>query len=125
MSIYIDTVEGILGTSTQFQYVAGYTPAVLGMSHYTWGTATSSVTGYLGAAYLEDVNILIGSDGLTNNAAFIGTQDDGLNLELWGNSNYRWYSSSSTIYYRFNLLIIVILITGLINFSNTVDLQRI
>ena len=125
LSIYIDTVEGIMGTSTQFQYVSGYTPAVLGMSHYTWGTATSSVTGYLCAAYLDDVNILIGSDGLANNAAFIGTQDDGLNLELWGNSNYHWYSSSSTIYYRFSSLIIVILIVEIMNLSNTVDLQLI
>lgn len=99
LSIYVETVEGIYSTSSKFYYSTGYTPAVLGMSHYTWGTATSFLSGYIYAAYLEDVNILIGSSGLTSNAAYIGYPNE-LNSELWGNSNYAWYSSSNTIYYR-------------------------
>ncbi len=100
LSLYVTTVEGILGTSSSFTYSTSYTPAVLSMSHYTWGTATSSVRGYISAAYLEDVSVMIGSSGLTSNAAFIGEPGD-LNAELWGNSNYRWYYSNGVIYYRF------------------------
>lgn len=103
LTIYIQTVEGIYSTSSKFIYATGYTPAILGMSHYTWGTATSYVTGYIYAAYLADVNVLIGSNNLTNNAAYIGDPND-LNQELWGNSNYYWWSSGSTIYYRFEII---------------------
>ena len=100
LTLYVTTVEGILGTSSSFTYSTSYTPAVLSMPHYTWGTATSYVQGFICAAYLDDVSLMVGSSGYTSNAAFIGDSGD-LNAELWGNSNYRWYYTSSIIYYRF------------------------
>ncbi len=45
LAVYVQTVEGILGTSTTFRYDGGYTAEIFKMSHYTYGTAMSSLQG--------------------------------------------------------------------------------
>lgn len=99
VAVYIATVEGILGASSTFTYSNAYTPAVLRMSHYSWGSATSSVMGFIGAAYLDDVSVTIGAITGTTSSAYIGDSGE-LNNELWGNSAYKWFSSYNSIYYR-------------------------
>ena len=96
--ISIQTVEGIFTVSSKYTYSGYYTPQLLRMSHYTWGTVTSYITGRIAAYQLEDVSILFDSaDGYIGNRAFIGDPNV-LNDELYKSS--WWQSNGYSIYYR-------------------------
>ena len=101
LNIYVQTVESILSAFTTFTFDGGKTPELMSMSHYSWGSATSLITGKITAAYLDDVSIFIGGTGNIggSNSATIGEAGD-INAELWGNSYYRWYYSDYPIYYH-------------------------
>ena len=101
LNVYLQTVESILGASTTFSYSGQFTPELMQMSHYTWGTATSFIAGKITAAYLDDVSIFVGGSGNVggSNSATIG-EPGVLNDELWHNSNYWWGESDYPIYYQ-------------------------
>lgn len=107
LAVYVTNVMSIVGTSSTFTYSTAYTPAIFQMSRYSWGTGTAYVTGYITAAYLDDVSISVGTNNANSNFAYIGEPGE-LNQELWGNSNYKWYTSSNSIYYRSEFTLLVL-----------------
>lgn len=90
LEVYVQTVEGILGTSSTFTYNGGYTPAIIKMSsHYAYGTSLSSIVGKLANSDLTDMVIKV--DG---NLADLGNPDE-INPE----SFYMW-STTNELYFR-------------------------
>lgn len=101
LSIYLQTVESILGTSSTFTYTGAFTPQIIRMSHSTWGTATSSITGKFAAAYLDDISVFVGGGGNIGSSNYGDLGEPGeINNEIWGNSNYWWGKQEYTIYYH-------------------------
>jgi hypothetical protein len=72
------------------------------MSRYTWGSATSFVSGKITAAYLDDVTVFVGNglgENSNNHRGYVGEPSE-LNPELWKLSGYWWTSTDYPIYYR-------------------------
>jgi len=60
LSVYMQIGKTIVGALSPYYYYGGATPAILKMSHYTWATSLSQVSGKLTSNKLEDFNIKIG-----------------------------------------------------------------
>ena len=88
LSVYVQSVEAVYGTSATFTYSGGYTPQVLAMSNYIRGGAVAHLIGRMSTDSLTSLQIKI-----NGNLADIG--DPG---EL--NGAISMWSSSQTLYYK-------------------------
>jgi hypothetical protein len=89
LSVYVQTVETILGTSSSFQYNGQYTPFITKMSHATWASSTSYVVGKSATGSPSEISIYL-SDQYT---------DMGDDSELNPSSVYYW-ATNTQLYYR-------------------------
>lgn len=104
VSVYISTVEGILGAFGTFYYNGGYTPSIYQMSHYAWGTSIGQIVGKLVSDKLEDFSVKIG-----NQFAYLGDSKDTINpinFDMWSRSSLLLYyppKDMSAGYYNLSL----------------------
>lgn len=60
LSVYVQTVEGILGSQSTFNYHGSLTPYLTKVPRVTWATGTFSVVGKTSTDYLDDITIKLG-----------------------------------------------------------------
>ena len=77
-------------------YYDGYrTPSIHAMSNYASSFATPVIRGRIMADSIDSINIKIGKSVMD-----VGTDEDEINGDLMGNSNYQPYKNRFPIYYR-------------------------
>ena len=88
LSVYLQSVETIVGVQTTYYYNGGMTPAVTKMSHYTWATSLSQIVGRLASNELKNFNVKVG-----NQFANLGDENE-FNAETFDS----WSRSSQLLY---------------------------
>jgi len=89
LSVYLQTVETIVGVQTTYYYNGGMTPAVTKMSHCTRATSLSQIVGKLASDQLENFNVKIGSQ-----FANLGEENE------FNSESFNSWSRSSKLLYR-------------------------
>jgi len=89
LSVYLQTVETIVGVQTTYKYNGGMTPTVVKMSHFTRATSMSQIVGKLVSNKLENFNVKIG-----NQFANLGEENE------FNSESFNSWSRSSQLLYR-------------------------
>jgi hypothetical protein len=105
VSIYVNTVEGILEAFTTIKYNGGYTPSIFKMQHNAWATGISQVVGKMMVPSLTGISIKIGEQ-----FAELGNDNEinDAQVDMWSRSsviNYRPPADMPAGFYNLSLFV--------------------